>query len=57
MMDPVVAADGYSYERAAIQSWLADRGAVSPATGALLPNASLTPNHALRSFMAQPVCS
>lgn len=57
MVDPVVAADGNSYERVAIQSWLLDRGAVSPTTGATLPHTGLTPNHALRSFLAHPARS
>ena len=47
MDDPVVAADGQSYERAAIARWLANHES-SPATGARLPNRELTPNVALR---------
>ena len=50
-MDPVVAADGESYERGAIEAWLADRGAVSPATGQPLPSRHLTPNHSLRNLL------
>ncbi|PNW74858.1 hypothetical protein CHLRE_12g507200v5 [Chlamydomonas reinhardtii] len=53
--DPVVAADGHSYERAAIARWLADglrtgRPASSPLTGAALPHTALTPNYALRGL-------
>ena len=50
-MDPVVAADGESYERAAMEAWLADHGAVSPVTGAPLENTDLVPNHSLRNIM------
>ncbi len=41
MADPVVAADGQSYERAAIERWLADN-ATSPATGAAVASRALT---------------
>ena len=41
LVDPVVAADGESYERAAIETWFAPHGAVSPATGAPLADANL----------------
>ncbi|KXZ55890.1 hypothetical protein GPECTOR_2g1441 [Gonium pectorale] len=57
MEDPVVAADGHSYERDAISQWLAgaarSRGgrATSPMTGAGLPHTSLTPNYTLRSLI------
>ncbi len=51
MVDPVVAADGESYEREAMEAWLAERGAVSPATGAPLLHTHLLPNHTLRSTL------
>ena len=46
-VDPVVAADGNTYEREAIQRWLAgsDR---SPLAGVQLRSKELVPNHALR---------
>ncbi len=50
-MDPVVAADGESYERGAMEAWLAQRGAVSPATGRPLPSRHLMPNHSLRNLL------
>ncbi len=50
-MDPVVAADGESYERAAIEAWLSEHGAVSPATGMPLQHTALVPNHSLRSLL------
>jgi hypothetical protein len=37
MRNPVVASDGYTYERAAIERWMASSGARSPITGAPLP--------------------
>lgn len=47
MSDPVLLADGYSYERAAIVTWLRRRHR-SPITGARLSHVFLTPNHSLR---------
>ncbi len=53
LIEPVVAADGESYERSAIEAWLAERGAISPATGVPLLHTQLVPNHALRSTLAR----
>jgi len=52
MHDPVVAADGHSYERSAITQWLNDghRLSLSPMTGKRLQHKELTPNHALRKL-------
>jgi len=47
MQDPVCTADGHTYERAAIEKWLVGHD-TSPATGVLLPNKNLSPNHTLR---------
>lgn len=49
MADPVVAADGHSYERAAIEQWFAtsDR---SPMTGARMPTTQVFPNVTLRQL-------
>ena len=52
MTDPVVAADGYTYDRSAITKWLATH-ATSPMTNAKLPHKELTPNHALRSSIME----
>eukprot|EP00290_Baffinella_frigidus_P009066 CAMPEP_0180135118 /NCGR_PEP_ID=MMETSP0986-20121125/10626_1 /TAXON_ID=697907 /ORGANISM="non described non described, Strain CCMP2293" /LENGTH=220 /DNA_ID=CAMNT_0022075727 /DNA_START=19 /DNA_END=678 /DNA_ORIENTATION=+ len=49
MKDPVLCADGHSYERADIQRWL-NRSQSSPKTNAPLSSKSLTPNHALRGL-------
>lgn len=50
MQDPVVAADGFTYERKCIELWLSIND-ISPSTGELLPHKSLTPNHVLQSVM------
>ena len=48
MQDPVIAADGHTYERAAITQWFAHHN-TSPKTNALLPNRTLIPNHSSRT--------
>ena len=48
MEDPVVAADGHTYERAAIERWFAKK-LTSPKTGADIQTTALFPNHLLRS--------
>lgn len=48
MMEPVVTADGHSYERTAIEQWLR-HSTLSPLTGERLAHTSLVPNMALRS--------
>ncbi len=47
--DPVVAADGHTYEREAIEQWLRSPPATSPLTNIVLPDTSLRPNIALRN--------
>lgn len=49
MTDPVVAGDGFTYERGAIMAWLRSGATVSPMTGQPLPHPGLTPNNTLRS--------
>ena len=49
MEDPVIAADGHSYERSDIELWFARGNNTSPKTGGALPHQFLTPNHNLRS--------
>ena len=46
-VDPVVAADGHTYEHCAIASWLSKNN-TSPLTGAILKHTELTSNHAIR---------
>ena len=49
--DPVLAMDGHTYERAAIERWLRARR-TSPRTGAPLASRQLVPNHAIRALIA-----
>lgn len=44
MEDPVMAADGHSYERKAIEEWLAGGRRISPMTGEKLEHTLLIPN-------------
>jgi hypothetical protein len=52
MVDPVVTADGQSYERVAIEQWLL-HSAMSPLTGEPLAHLALTPNMALRRLIQE----
>ena len=54
MMDPVIAADGQTYERSAFQRYLETFGRApprSPVTGELLEHKYLLPNLALRALL------
>ena len=58
MKDPVVAADGYTYERASIEEWIRQAGGrtpKSPSTNLPLANTSLTPNRTLKSAIFEAV--
>ncbi|XP_029313781.1 WD repeat, SAM and U-box domain-containing protein 1 [Cottoperca gobio] len=48
MKEPVIAADGYSYEREAINSWINTKNRSSPMTNLPLLTTLLTPNHTLK---------
>mmetsp|Transcript_16436 Transcript_16436/g.48706 ORF Transcript_16436/g.48706 Transcript_16436/m.48706 type:complete len:92 (+) Transcript_16436:415-690(+) len=50
--DPVVTADGQTYERHAITNWLA-RHDTSPLTGEMLEHTRLTPNVMARSLIRE----
>jgi len=50
MVDPVLATDGYSYERAAIVKWLQEND-VSPVTGMVLPSKDVFPNISLHQMI------
>ncbi|XP_063719794.1 WD repeat, SAM and U-box domain-containing protein 1-like [Symsagittifera roscoffensis] len=50
MGDPVVASDGYSYERVALQKWFLTSH-TSPITNLPLPSLQLIPNRTLRSLI------
>lgn len=52
MIDPVVAADGHTYERAAIARWLQESDK-SPLTGSILPHKELVPNYGLLSSLQE----
>ena len=54
MKDPVLASDGHSYERKAIELWLSKNDS-SPVTNLPLPNKGLVPNHALRAAIEEYV--
>ena len=49
MTDPVVTADGHTYDREAIELWLRRKG-TSPLTGEPLEHLMLTPNHIVRGM-------
>ena len=60
MKDPVVAADGHTYERDKIEAWFAssefsDLPVKSPKTNLLLEHTMLIPNHALQSVIQDAV--
>ncbi|XP_041663784.1 WD repeat, SAM and U-box domain-containing protein 1-like [Cheilinus undulatus] len=48
MKDPVIAADGYSYERESIESWIRGKNKTSPMTNLPLQTSMLTPNRSLK---------
>ena len=51
MVDPVVAADGFTYERSHIDRWIRGGGVSSPMTGQRLPHTNLTPNLTLKAMI------
>ena len=51
MDDPVVAADGFTYERSAIEDWFT-RQKTSPKTGQDVPNTSLTANLNIKAMIS-----
>ncbi|KAK3579281.1 hypothetical protein CHS0354_033360 [Potamilus streckersoni] len=51
MHDPVMAADGYTYERAAIQSWIDSEKDRSPMTNSPLTSKELVPNRSLKMLI------
>lgn len=52
MDDPCVAADGYTYDRKAIEKWLQENDN-SPMTNMALPHKNLIPNYALVSAILE----
>ncbi|PWA92227.1 U-box domain-containing protein kinase family protein [Artemisia annua] len=53
MQDPMVAADGFTYEGEALRGWLDSGNNTSPMTNLELANSNLVPNHALRSAIQE----
>ena len=57
MVDPVVAADGTTYERAAIEGWInkarcgSEKAVLSPTTGVELPHYMLIPNRSVQRLI------
>lgn len=51
MKDPVIAADGYTYDRSAIRAWLESGKDRSPMTNAVLAHRNLTPNRTLKMLI------
>lgn len=52
MTEPVIAADGHTYEKKAVQEWL-QRHNTSPVTGSTLAHMRLVPNVLIRSVLAR----
>lgn len=52
MLNPVIAADGHTYERAAMQAWLTQRD-TSPVTGQRLPHLYIMNNLVIRQAIGQ----
>jgi hypothetical protein len=50
MVDPVIAADGFTYERHAIEEWLEDNDD-SPHLDMVVPDKTLLPNEPLRQLI------
>ncbi len=53
MRDPVITADGQTYERTEIEKLFAQGKNTSPLTGEKLPSKNLTPNIALRKAIRE----
>ena len=51
MKEPVIAADGHTYERAALEAWLL-HSSTSPVTGDPLAHTRIVPNVLIRSAIA-----
>jgi hypothetical protein len=52
MDDPCVAADGYTYDRRAIEFWV-EKNDTSPMTNMPLPDKNLIPNYTLLSAIME----
>lgn len=54
-VDPVIAADGHTYERTAMEHWMQHK-TMSPVTGDLLSHCRLVPNMVIKSMVAAQSC-
>ena len=52
MKDPVIALDGHTYERVAMEQWLTAKD-TSPVTGLKLKHTRLVPNVLIRSMLQE----
>uniref|UniRef100_A0A4W2GGM3 WD repeat, SAM and U-box domain-containing protein 1 n=1 Tax=Bos indicus x Bos taurus TaxID=30522 RepID=A0A4W2GGM3_BOBOX len=48
MKDPIIASDGYSYEKEAMENWISKKKRTSPMTNLVLSSVILTPNRTLK---------
>eukprot|EP00731_Ephydatia_muelleri_P014139 Em0007g1449a len=53
MVDPVVASDGFTYERSAIMSWLGRGQRTSPVTNLPFTSTTLVPNRHLKALIGK----
>uniref|UniRef100_A0A8C7ARR0 WD repeat, SAM and U-box domain-containing protein 1 n=1 Tax=Neovison vison TaxID=452646 RepID=A0A8C7ARR0_NEOVI len=53
MKDPVIASDGYSYEKEAMENWISKKKRTSPMTNLVLPSVVLTPNRTLKMAISR----
>ena len=51
MVEPVIAADGHTYEKAAIETWL-QQNSISPVTGDVLAHTRIVANVLIKSAIA-----
>jgi hypothetical protein len=51
MVEPVIAADGHTYEKAAIQTWL-QQNSISPVTGDVLAHTRIVANVLIKRAIA-----
>ena len=51
MKDPVITADGTTFERCAIQEWFSTGARTSPTTNEPLENLTLIPNHVCKRLI------
>ena len=53
MDDPVLATDGHTYERSAIEQWFATGKKTSPKSGDALEMIAVFPNHSMRGMIRE----